>query len=191
MPTFRNGQEDAYYRFSDAEIDWLGGWLQRNDAVLGIREHMADNARVYTRMLQRLAPLDLSDTQFPDAELLYRHAALLVTDYSSCFIDFMLTGRPAVSFAYDHESYASIERGFFYDLDMVFPGPVCRTFAELQAGLEGAFTAPAAAAQAALDLKRRIFFDHVDDHNAARLVARVKRLGDFDDIGRHSLAIGV
>jgi CDP-glycerol glycerophosphotransferase (TagB/SpsB family) len=191
MPTFRNGQEDAYYRFSDAEIDWLGGWLQRNDAVLGIREHMADNARVYTRMLQRLAPLDLSDTQFPDAELLYRHAALLVTDYSSCFIDFMLTGRPAVSFAYDHESYASIERGFFYDLDMVFPGPVCRTFAELQAGLEGAFTAPAAAAQAALDLKRRIFFDQVDDHNAARLVARVKRLGDFDDIGRHSLAIGV
>jgi hypothetical protein len=74
---------------------------------------------------------------------------------------------------------------------MVFPGPVCHTFAELQAGLEGVFAGPTAAAQAALDLKRRIFFDHVDDRNAARLVARVKRLGDFDDVGRHSLAIGV
>lgn len=191
MPTFRNGQESAYYRFSDAEVDWLGDWLARNNAVLGIREHMADEARVYTRMLQRLAPLDLSDQHFPDAELLYREAAALVTDYSSCFIDFMLTGRPALSFAYDYESYASIERGMFYDMDMVFPGPVCRSFAELQAGLEALFEARSGPELAALDLKRRIFFDHLDDRNAARVVARVKRLADFDDIGRHSLAIGV
>lgn len=190
MPTFRNAQAEAYYQFTDAEIDWLGEWLERNDAVLGIREHMADDARVYSRMLERLQPLDLSAREFPDAELLYREAAALVTDYSSCFIDFMLTGKPALSFAYDYDSYASIERGLFYDLDMVFPGPVCRSFAELQAGLDGLFVEPDAATLAALDLKRRMFFDHVDDRNSARLVARVRQLVDFDMQGRNPLAMG-
>lgn len=151
---------------------------------------MADDARVYSRMLERLQPLDLSAREFPDAELLYREAAALVTDYSSCFIDFMLTGKPALSFAYDYDSYASIERGLFYDLDMVFPGPVCRSFAELQAGLDGLFVEPDAATLAALDLKRRMFFDHVDDRNSARLVARVRQLVDFDMQGRNPLAMG-
>ena len=139
MPTFRNAQEDAYYRFSDDEIEFLRDWLRRNNAVLGMREHMADSARVYGQQLARLDTLDLSDDAFPNVEVLYRLSSALVTDYSSCFIDYMLTGKPAISFAYDHDSYPGIERGAFYDLDFVFPGPVCRTFAQLRDALDGLF----------------------------------------------------
>jgi CDP-glycerol glycerophosphotransferase (TagB/SpsB family) len=189
MPTFRNAQESAYYRFSDSEIAWLGDWLQRHNAVLGLREHMADSARTYSEQFASLAPLDLSDRQFPDAELLYREASLLVTDYSSCFIDFMLTGRPAISFAYDFDSYVRLERGLFYDLEFAFPGPVCRTFAAFQAALEAIFEPVGDVQQAVLAYKRTLFFDHVDDRNAERVVARVKRLADLEDIGAR-LTIG-
>ncbi len=190
MPTFRNAQDEAYYRYSDDELARLADWLARNDVVLGIREHMADSARVYTDQLARLAPLDLGDQHFPDAELLYREAAILLTDYSSCFIDFMLTGKPAISFAYDLESYATLERGLFYDLEFAFPGPVCRTFAELEAALEGALAPGDPATAAVRAHQRALFFDHVDDRSAARVVERVRRLADLDDTGAR-LAIGI
>jgi CDP-glycerol glycerophosphotransferase (TagB/SpsB family) len=189
MPTFRNAQESAYYRYSDSEIAWLGDWLRRHNAVLGLREHMADSARTYSEQFASLNPLDLSDRQFPDAELLYREASLLVTDYSSCFIDFMLTGRPAISFAYDFDSYVRLERGLFYDLEFAFPGPVCQTFAAFQTALESIFEPVGEVQQAVLAYKRALFFDHVDDHNAERVVARVKRLADLEDIGAR-LTIG-
>lgn len=189
MPTFRNAQDEAYYRFHDGEVAWLADWLNRNDAVLGIREHMADSARVYSDQLARLAPLDLNDQRFPDAELVYREAAVLLTDYSSCFIDFMLTGKPAISFAYDLESYATLERGLFYDLEFAFPGPVCRSFAQLRDALECIFAPPDATTAAVRVRQRTLFFDYVDDRNAARVAARVRRLADLDNIGAR-LVIG-
>ena len=190
MPTFRNAQEEAYYRFADEEIDWLGEWLARNDAVLGMREHMADSARTYTRMLERIDTIDLSDQKFPNVEVLYRCSSALITDYSSCFIDYMLTGKPAVSFAYDYESYANVERGSFYDLEFVFPGPVCRTFHGLGTALETLFEPRSGAEQVLFEWKRRLFFDQVDDCSSARLVARVGELVDFDDFGNRPLAMG-
>src|SRR5690606_34323005 len=107
--------------FSDQEKGFLRDWLQRNNAVLGIREHMADSVRVYSQQLAALNIVDLSDDSFPNVEILYRASAALITDYSSCFIDYMLTGKPSVSFAYDYDNYIGIERGAFYDLEFVFP----------------------------------------------------------------------
>src|SRR5690606_19403355 len=135
-PTFKNAQEGGYYRFAAPEIAWLRDWLEANDAVLGVREHMADSAHAYRAQLASLGALDLSSKRYPNIEVLYRQAAMLITDYSSCAIDFMLTGRPSVSFAYDLEHYAGTERGLFYDLEHVFPGPVCRDFAQLSGALE-------------------------------------------------------
>ena len=191
MPTFRNAQEEACYQFNENEIDWLGDWLRRNDAVLGLREHMADSARTYTRMLNRIESIGLSDSQFPNVEVLYRCSSALITDYSSCFIDYMLTGKPAVSFAYDLKSYVNVERGSFYDLEFVFPGPVCQSFAELVAALEGLFMPMSAADKVLLDWKRRLFFDHVDDRSSQRVADQVRKLSNFDDMGGNSLAIGV
>lgn len=184
LPTFRNAQEAAYYRFSDRELSWLDTWLRKNDAVLGIREHMADQARIYSKQLASLPTIDLSDSQFPNVELLYRQSSALITDYSSCFIDYMLTGKPAISFAFDFDSYSSIERGAFYDLDYVFPGPVCRTFDELGQALERLFEVPTEVEKELLEWKRRMFFDHIDDGSSARVVERVNRLTESTEIGK-------
>jgi CDP-glycerol glycerophosphotransferase (TagB/SpsB family) len=175
-PTFKNSQEDGYYKFGADELAFLGDWLQRHHAVLGVREHMADKARTYSRMLSPLGILDLSSSRYPDIEILYREAALLVTDYSSCAIDFMLTGKPVVSFAYDYDHYANTERGLFYDLEHVFPGPVCKTFDELANSLEQVFDKDVNPDGEIYMLKRKVFFDHVDDSNSWRVVKKVKAL---------------
>jgi CDP-glycerol glycerophosphotransferase (TagB/SpsB family) len=88
----------------------------------------------------------------------------------------MLTGKPVVSFAYDHDRYANSERGLFYDLDHVFPGPVCRDFDALARALEQVQIDVGTRPDVTYQWKRRLFFDHQDDQNAWRLVDRVKRL---------------
>ena len=130
-PTFRNAQEDGYYYFSDKQKELLNKFLEDNSILLGIREHMADKANSYTKRLQGENVVDVGSKNFKNIELLYRKADLLITDYSSCFIDFMLTKKPMVSFAYDYDKYINEERGLFYDIEFAFAGKVCKDFDSL------------------------------------------------------------
>ena len=78
--------------------------------------------------------------EHPDVSVVLREASVLVTDYSSIYIDFMVTKRPCVFFAYDLESYVS-ERGFLYDYESAIAGPNARTFHELYNALSLALAA--------------------------------------------------
>jgi CDP-glycerol glycerophosphotransferase (TagB/SpsB family) len=176
LPTFRNAQTAGAYQFSDEEKDSLADWCDRQGAVLGIREHMADTGRTYSRGLSSLGALDLSAGRYPDIEVLYRVAAAMITDYSSCVVDFMLTGRPVVSFAYDLEKYSTEERGLFYDLADVLPGPVVTDFAGLAAALEDLFSTRDPEDAETYAHCRSLFFDYLDDRSASRVVRRVKSL---------------
>ncbi len=50
----------------------------------------------------------------------------LVTDYSSIYVDYLLTGRPIIFLPYDKEEYLD-ERGMNFAYDEVTPGPRPRT----------------------------------------------------------------
>ncbi|WP_243843073.1 CDP-glycerol glycerophosphotransferase family protein [Mumia sp. ZJ430] len=176
LPTFKQDQEKAYYEFSDDEISWLRDWCERENVVIGVREHMADRAHTYSRMLAPLEPLNLSSRRYPDLEVLYRVADGLVTDYSSCVVDFLMTGKPVISFAYDYERYAGSERGLFYDLEQVLPGPVCRDFASFSSALDTMLAPRTTEQDEDYAWRRSIFFDHVDDSSSRRVVERVKAL---------------
>ncbi|MGL4318366.1 MAG: rhamnan synthesis F family protein [Pseudomonas sp.] len=173
-PTFRNSQADGAYCFSQDEKQRLSRCLNQHNALLGIREHMADTANSYSSELQDVPMIQLGNAHFSNIEMLYRQSDVLITDYSSCFIDFMLTGKQQICFAFDLESYAQSERGLFYDLETVFPGPICQDFENLLQALDHALTKGSAALDPDYTLKRKIFFDYIDDSNAARVVEHVK-----------------
>lgn len=172
-PTYRNAQEDSYYTFSNKEKAALLSYLDANNIILGIREHMADKAHSYSRDLQSKSVINVDNKLFPNIEVLYRKASLLITDYSSCFIDFMLTGKPMISFAYDYQHYLTTERGLFYDLEFVFPGPVCQNFESLMNEINSLLKSGLDKPTETYLFKRKIFFDYIDDQNSARLVAKV------------------
>ncbi|WP_459748296.1 CDP-glycerol glycerophosphotransferase family protein [Pseudomonas sp. 3A(2025)] len=174
-PTFRNGQGAAYYRFNEQQRDAIAACLDRHNAVLGIREHMADSAQSYTAALMAgQGPFISLDRQaFAEIEVIYREAHALITDYSSCFIDFMLTGRPQISFAYDKDRYAGQERGMFYNLEDVFPGVVCQEFSALLETLDRVLAGEVTEHPLVYAHKRRMFFEYQDDQNTHRLVERL------------------
>lgn len=184
MPTFRNKQGlGGYYTFSKEELAWIADWLAKNNLLLGVREHMADRARSYSEQLSGIpGVLSLCEKDWPNVEMLYRQSDALITDYSSCFIDYMLTGKPALSFAYDYTSYVEVERGAYYDLEMVFPGKVCRSFSALKTALLEIFKGPDDKEILRLDWKKRLFFDFNDDLSSARVVQKVKETFDSNRV---------
>jgi CDP-glycerol glycerophosphotransferase (TagB/SpsB family) len=174
-PTFRNDAAKSGYHFTQDEIAHLETWLHANNAILGIREHMADDQGTYSEQLSGPGFLHLPSASYPFIEVLYRVSDALITDYSSCFFDYMITGKPAISFAYDLNAYRDQERGTFYDLETVFPGPVCRSFADLKKALDDMASSGFINTDPDLGLKRCLFFAFQDANSAQRVVARVKR----------------
>jgi len=174
-PTFRNSQDNAYYQFSPEQLAALSCVLERHGAALGVREHLADTAHSYSSQLSPIGALSMGDNLYANIEVLYREAAVLLTDYSSCFFDFALTGRPMISFAYDRDRYEGNERGFFYHMDDVFPGPICQSFDTMLAALDTALVGDAGR-HPNYDAVLRMFFEYVDDGSAERVVERVQEL---------------
>lgn len=58
-------------------------------------------------------------TDYPDMADLLLISDLLISDYSSCAGDFILTGRPTILFLYDQEEYKNECRGFVFEPSQV------------------------------------------------------------------------
>ena len=172
-PTFRNKQEEGYYHFSHSEQERLNKYLIQNNIILGVREHMADSAHSYSRELKGESIINVGGKYFSNIEMLYRKADLLITDYSSCFIDFMLTGKPMISFAFDYEEYIKEERGLFYSLEFAFAGKICQDFNSLLSEIEFIMDIKGYITNESYIHKQKIFFDYLDEYNSKRLVDRV------------------
>lgn len=70
---------------------------------------------------------------YPDIQELLAASQIVVTDYSSCIFDFMLTRRPGLLFAPDIKDYNQ-ERGFYYPLEET-PFPLTESNEELFAAV--------------------------------------------------------
>lgn len=106
--------------------------LERNSAVLGVRSH--PNARNSTKSS---IPY-LSDTIFdvcdiPDVNIILRYASVLITDYSSVFLDFMKLDRPVLLYTPDIENYV---RGFNYGYEEFSPHDPINEFEDLLEKME-------------------------------------------------------
>lgn len=73
-------------------------------------------------------------TWYADIQELLAAADCLITDYSSCAFDFMLTRRPTFLFATDVKQYDR-ERGFYYPLETT-PFPLAHDNAELMKSVD-------------------------------------------------------
>lgn len=102
-------------------------------------------------------------------------ADVLVTDYSSIFIDFLSTARPIVFFTPDQEDYAR-ERGTYFGADDR-PGPVVTTVAELADAILASSDAASsdAATSAVAERWRKDFTERDDGHAAERVIDAVFR----------------
>ena len=56
---------------------------------------------------------------------------ILISDYSSTYIDYLLLDRPLIFYNFDYEDYLQNDREMYYDYDEVTPGYKAATFDEV------------------------------------------------------------
>ena len=98
------------------------------DAVVLMRSHHMNRTGCVPGMI------DVSG--YPSVEELMLAADILVSDYSSIFFDFALTGKPAVVYAPDLTSYRDVERGLYGDWPLGSGLPVAADHDELASHLQ-------------------------------------------------------
>jgi CDP-glycerol glycerophosphotransferase (TagB/SpsB family) len=108
--------------------------------------------------------------------MIYRLSDVLITDYSSCYIDFLSSRKPVISFAYDLESYMEKERGFYYDINDVFPGAISTNFDAMLGSLSDALSLGIEDKEK-YERVRHMFFDFDDQLNSQRVAEFVYNLG--------------
>jgi CDP-glycerol glycerophosphotransferase (TagB/SpsB family) len=99
---------------------------------------------------------------------------VLITDYSSVALDFLLLRRPILYYMPDVERYLSM-RGFYVD-PFALPGTVTRDQAALAEALEGLLTAPRRMPpDAGVDAFRRCVWGDYDGQAASRVASELRR----------------
>jgi CDP-glycerol glycerophosphotransferase (TagB/SpsB family) len=99
---------------------------------------------------------------------------VLITDYSSVALDFLLLGRPILFYMPDLERYLS-KRGFYFD-PLLLPGTITRDQASLVEVLKGLLTGPRPLpSDSRLDAFRPSVWGGYDGHAATAVTSELRR----------------
>ncbi len=121
-PTFRDTNSDSCL-FNHA-VNYLVHNLPDN-FLLGVRLHPS--------LLDKISiDSDILNLSYEaDVEKVLSVTDILITDYSSIIFDFALLKKPIIFYMPDIDNYID-SRGFYYNLQLFIPGPICTTLDALQ-----------------------------------------------------------
>lgn len=118
MPTFRDSGQKVFSFNSIVETE-LYDYLVRNNIVIVEKNHYADVNGSSEATVDNKCVVNLPDCNAPE---LLAAADILITDYSSCFFDYLVLDRPIIHYIYDYEYYSKKDRGLYYGKSEVLCG---------------------------------------------------------------------
>ena len=127
LPTHRNyGVHIEGYIDIMANLYYINEMLKENNVYMLYKPHfneMKNFENIESEYDHIIVPED--DECMSDVYAFTPYCDLLITDYSSVYLDYLLMDKPIVFFIYDFENYSKLEREFYYDYNQVTPGPKC------------------------------------------------------------------
>ena len=176
-PTYRElNLGGVYYPFSPKELIEFKKYLHENNSILGLRYHPYLQPDFVKELIDNEYIIDLSSEIISDVRMLIREAFIIITDYSSIYIDAMYLQKKLISFAYDLEHYQRIQRGFFYEFSDVFPGEICYTFSEVMQALIKYKKPLTDDEKEKYNNITKTFFKYLDSNNTQRVIDKVNNL---------------
>lgn len=159
MPTWRRSTSERDGRSiaeSRVDLERVNHLMERADAYFLLKYHPLSTVAPAVEDLDRVLVLPAA----LDVSAVLQYVDVLVTDYSSVYLDFLLLDRPLVFYPFDLAEYRN-SRGLYFEYDAVTPGPKAMDFEELYTELERAL-------------------DGEDDYEAERAAVR-ERFYEYQD----------
>ena len=171
MPTYRGSWKEfnEINAFSGDEERLLCQFLEENNAVLGVRPHKFSKLQALPLLEKNDLLLDLSD--YVITNTLLKHTDILITDYSSVWLDYSLVSSNICLYLFDEADYGG-ERGMIYPLNEVLTGEISRDFQNLLMSLKKMVDSDSETSS----LPSPMFFKHKDASNTKRFIEHVLKI---------------
>lgn len=179
-PTYRQShfiEGASYYQFSPSEIEKLRNLLHKHQAILGFRMHYFRNSDTLCNLddyIDGVDFIDIGHSEIPEIGAVIRECDIMITDYSSVYIDALYVQKPVFCFAYDLKEYKENQDGLLYDIDLAFPSKVATCFEELSILLEDELSFPEQIISDSYQKTRKLFFKFIDTNNSDRVVQKIE-----------------
>lgn len=121
-PTFRDNEAVRFFPFDDLDMDRLNAYLKNTGTYIFLRKHIAEKADIKPYLSDNI--LDIS--MLGDICEVLNIFDVLITDYSSIYIDYLKLNRPIIFLPYDKNTYLN-DRGFNFDMNEMLPGAMPTT----------------------------------------------------------------
>lgn len=121
MPTHRNEGATDINCNTLFDLKKLDEFCKKNNCLFLIKKHFYHRNDTPADLTGIDNIRDITSQSF-DSQLLLKAADILITDYSSCYIDYLLLDRPIVYYNYDMENYLMNDREMYFPYDTVTPG---------------------------------------------------------------------
>ncbi|WP_025565458.1 CDP-glycerol glycerophosphotransferase family protein [Psychromonas sp. SP041] len=130
MPTYRGTWEELneITAFSYEEEVLMSEFLKRNNAVLGVRPHKFSKLQPLLLLEENNLLVNLE--KYMITNTLLKHTQVLITDYSSVWLDYSLISKNICLYLFDAQEYDD-ERGMIYPLEEVVTGEISYDFTQL------------------------------------------------------------
>jgi CDP-glycerol glycerophosphotransferase (TagB/SpsB family) len=170
VPTFRSDPAHRAMARLDADaLARLQTLCARRDAHLVLKPHPQEAVTSELDPYPRIHRIPGRCDVYP----LLSRADVLVTDYSSVYLEFLLLDRPVVFYPYDLDRYRE-RRGLYYEYDAVTPGPRADDLDALRTALDRTLGG-VDGHEASRERVRERFFDARDGDRSAAVAALVRR----------------
>ena len=146
LPTYREYSNDKNFNLFNKfgfNEDKLNKILEDNNAIFLIKLHPNDYTRaqyIFKKISNNSRVIVINDDEIEsDIYPILNQTNILITDYSSVYIDFLLLDRPIIFSAFDRKEYEGLDRGFYFNYDEITPGLKANNWGDLCVFLEDIF----------------------------------------------------
>lgn len=133
LPTFREKNQFSFTKLSDGDSEKLNKILETYDLTIVEKRHPRELNMFENNMSNKRIEYVKDDVS---PEILFKDAAILITDYSSVVFDYLLFDRPIIHFTYDYNDYIHGNSGLYYDFSEITPGIIANDFDKLLESIE-------------------------------------------------------
>lgn len=139
MPTYR--KNDIFSKNFNLRLKRINNIFKSKNYICVIKTHPLDSR---FDQIDEMSNIKIIDEIFLRRNHLifyqiFSEVDLLITDFSSVCIDFMLTEKPIIFFAEDFDKYNNSTGFIFDDLEKIFPGKIIKSFNDFERKIENLY----------------------------------------------------
>lgn len=172
MPTHRSMGANPMKMDCILPLPELQKICEENNLFFIIKKHFYHRAE-REKLTKYPCIIDITGVDDIDPQVLLYQADMLITDYSACYIDYLLLDRPLIFYQYDLGQFVEKERSLYYSFDEIKIGPVPKTGNELISSIKDIISSSEDCYRDRRNSFASTYFDNLHQENGRKKVVEI------------------